>query len=204
MMSDIPVNLVFEDILSEAVLRKLVMRSQKKYLIGISYNAYGWGRIKNKINGLNNAAKGMPYLVLTDLDKYECPPVLIRDWFTGEIHNNLLFRIAVREVESWLLACRGSFAKYLGVSENKIPADVDAISDAKQFLVNLTRRSRKRRIRLDIVPQDESTAKIGPAYNNRLVYYVENVWDVGVACQNSQSLQKAIKAIDTFEPIYNV
>jgi hypothetical protein len=204
MMCDIPINLVYEDILSEAVLRKLITNSRKKYQIGISYNAYGCGRIKNKINGFNNAAKGMPYLVLTDLDEYECPPVLISHWFAGAIHNNLLFRVAVREVEAWLLACRNSFATYLGVSENKIPADVDAIQDTKQFLVNLAKRSRKRRIKLDIVPQEGSTAKVGPAYNDRLVYYVENIWDVATACQNSLSLRKAVAAIDNFLPVFGM
>lgn len=201
-MPNIPINLVYEDALSEAVLRKLIASSGKNYQIGISYNGYGWGGIKNKIKGFNNAAIGMPYLVLTDLDQYECPPVLIRDWFDSNIHNNLLFRVAVKEVESWLLACRDSFADYLGVSNLKIPVDVDAIQDTKQFLINLARRSRKRRIKLDVVPQEGSTAKVGPAYNDRLIYYVENIWDVNVACQNSLSLRKAFTAINNFKPIY--
>jgi hypothetical protein len=198
--SDIPINLVFEDALSGAVLRRIVAQSQLQYQVVIFYDARGWGRIKNKINGLNNAAKGMPYLVLTDLDRYECPPVLIRDWFNSDIHANLLFRVAVREVEAWVLACRDTFAKYLGVRENLIPSDVDAIEDAKQFLINLARRSRKRKIRLDIVPAQGSSAKVGPAYNDRLVYYVENLWDPSIASRYSDSLRKAIEAVDTFQP----
>jgi hypothetical protein len=201
-MSDTAINLVFEDDLSGAVLSKLLTCSRQAYTIGYLYRSGGFGWIRKRINGFNHAAKGMPYLVLTDLDRHECPPVLIEDWLSTQKHQNLLFRIAVREVEAWLLGCREPFAAFLGVSVSRIPAGVEQIPDPKGFVVNLARRSRKKDIRVDIAPEPGSTAKVGPDYNGRLMCFVQKFWDPSVAKQNSPSLRKAIEALEVFRPVY--
>jgi hypothetical protein len=197
-MPETCINLVFEDILSETVLRKLLHCSAATYGVGAVHNGGGFGWIKKKIKDFNSAAKGMPYLVLTDLDTCECAPTLIRQWLNTPKHPNLLFRVAVREVEAWLLGCREAFAAFLGVPESRIPADVEEIADPKVFVVNLARRSRKRDVRVDIVPEDGSTAKVGPAYNERLRLFVETSWDPAMAKVHSPSLRKTIDALDRF------
>ena len=116
-----PVNLAVEDDLSEVVLRTMLHKSGRQYAVCFCYGRSGFGYLKRKIVGFNNAAKGTPFLVLTDLDKKECAPLLIQEWLQVPKHPNLLFRIAVRSVESWLLADRTSFASYLGVQRNSIP-----------------------------------------------------------------------------------
>jgi hypothetical protein len=201
-MPETYINLVFEDVLSEMVLRKLLHCSAIDYVVDQTLPGNGYGWIRKKIKGLNAAAKGVPYLVLTDLDTHQCAPILIREWLGAPKHPNLLFRVAVREVEAWLLGCRKAFAAFLGVPENRIPPNVDEIQDPKRFLVNLARRSRKGYIRRDIVPQDGSTAKVGPDYNGRLTSYVVGLWDPAVAKERSPSLQKAIRVLDAFEPVY--
>lgn len=200
-MSDIAINVVFEDPLSGSVLQKLLQNSRQCYLVGRRYNSGGYGWIKARINGFNNAARGMSYLVLTDLDQYECPPVLMNEWLTGDKHHNLLFRVAVRQVESWLLGCRSLFAKFLGVRESEIPSCVDEISNAKSFIIDLAKKSSRRQIRSDIVPQRGSTAKVGPDYNGRLISFVENIWDPNIAKEISPSLRKAMEILDEFEPL---
>jgi len=200
-MPETYINLVFEDVLSETVLRRLLRSSATDYSVGQPLPANGYGWIKKKIRGLNAAAKGMAYLVLTDLDTYECAPALIREWLDVPRHPNLLFRVAVREVEAWLLGCRAGFAAFLGVPENRIPLNVDEIRDPKKFLVDLARRSRKRSICLDIVPREGSTAKVGPNYNGRLVSFVEHYWDPSIARECSLSLRKTMDALDTFRPV---
>ena len=200
MSSDIPINIVFEDDLSKAVIMK-ILQSRDRYEVGIGFPMHGFGNIKKKIDGFNNAAKGMPYLVLTDLDKEECAPTLIQDWIKNvPIHQNLLFRVAVREVESWVLADRDCFAKFLGVEEVLIPVEVDEIGDPKDYLVNLVKKSSKRKLRDDIVPKKGSTAKQGPNYNGPLISFVKNFWNPDEAMQNSPSLRRAIKAIEHFRP----
>ncbi len=201
MKSEIAVNLVYEDVLSLAVLKKLLDCSSRRYSVGTTYNARGFGRICDKIKGFNHAAKGMPYLILTDLDnRYHCPPELIADWLGNvPVHPNLIFRIAVREVESWLLAARGSLASFLGIQETKIPQNTDSINDPKTFLLQLVKKSRKRYLKQDILPREGSTAKVGPDYNGRLVQYTQDVWNPNEAREHSESLSRTIRALDSFE-----
>lgn len=201
-MTDIPINLVFEDTLSEAVLKEMLKQSQRPFSVGNCLNQRGYGKIKKIISGLNYAAKGMPYLVLTDLDNAECPLVIISEWLTQPKHPNLLFRIAVKEVEAWLLAHREAFAEFLGISVSLIPANVDEIPDPKQLLIYLAKKSKKRNLRDAIVPDRHSTAKIGKDYNGQLIQFVQNNWQVEAAQVNSRSLQRAMNALINFQPIW--
>jgi hypothetical protein len=198
----IPVNLAVEDSLSEYVLRKIIRRSNKRFAIGRCIGRTGFGYLKRAIYGFNHASKnGICFCVLTDLDTTECPPALIQRWLPDGKHPNLIFRIAVREVESWLLAHREAFAKYIGISEDLIPLKVEDIENPKQFLIGLVSRSRTRQLRSDIVPRTGSTATIGPDYNGRLIEFVERTWDPHTAKKLSASLRSAIEAIETFDPI---
>jgi hypothetical protein len=201
-MTDIPINLVFEDALSEAVLKEMLKQSQRPFSVGSCLNQRGYGKIKKIISGLNYAANGMPYLVLTDLDNAECPLVILSEWLTQPKHPNLLFRIAVKEVEAWLLAHRETFAEFLGISDSLIPANVDEIPDPKQLLINLARKSKKRSLRDAIVPERNSTAKIGKDYNGQLIQFVQNNWQVEAAEVNSRSLQRAMNALINFQPTW--
>lgn len=201
-MTDIPINLVFEDVLSEAVLKQMLKQSQRPFSVGNCLNQRGYGKIKKVISGLNHAAKGMPYLVLTDLDNAVCPLVILSEWLTQPKHPNLLFRIAVKEVEAWLLAHREAFAEFLGISVDLIPADVDKVSDPKQLLINLAKKSKKRELREGIVPDRNSTAKIGKDYNGQLIQFVDRNWQVASAQTNSPSLERAMNAIVNFQPTW--
>ena len=68
-MNDIIINLAVEDELSEAILREILKQSQpqRHFLVGTCLSNKGYGYLKRIIRGLNHAAQGMPYLVLTDL-----------------------------------------------------------------------------------------------------------------------------------------
>lgn len=146
----------------------------------------------------------MPYLILTDLDNKECAPTMIQEWLPETKNPNLIFRIAVREVESWVLADRPGFAKFLGISPKKVAAKPDDLPDPKAYLINLARKSRKRAIREDIVPRQGSTAKQGPAYNECLVSFVQEAWNPSNASLSSPSLERTIKAIEVFMPVWKV
>ena len=197
MTSPIPINLAVEDVLSKAVLIKIL---PDRYVVGNPHMRGGFGYLKKKIRGFNIAAKGMPFLVLTDLDTAECAPTLIQNWISVPVHHNLLFRVAVREVESGVLADRDRFAKFLGIRRTLVPVNVDAIDDPKKCLINLAMKSRKRNLREDIVPTNGSTAKQGPDYNGRLVSFVEEFWNPYEAMHNSPSLERTIRAVENFQP----
>lgn len=198
-MQQIVINLAVEDDLSEAVLRKIIAYSSPRYVVGLCFNRGGFGYLKKNIRGFNHAAKGNAFLVLTDLDRTECAPTLIHKWLSVPRHPNLLFRVAVREVESWILASRSDFAKFLGISKKLIPDKADEIGDPKQLLVNLAKRAKSRKLREAIVPRAKSTAKVGPDYNGALIRFVESCWNIEEAVKNSPSLRRAVSSLKKFE-----
>ena len=201
-MTNIPINIVVEDDLSEAVLRQILKQSQRNFSIGKCLKRQGYGYIKRILPGINDAAKGSPYLVLTDLDRNECPLALLREWLSSPKHPNLIFRVAVVEVESWLLGHREAFAEFLRISVNLIPDDLDSVPDPKQLLIELAKKSKKRDLRDAIVPAKNSTAKIGKDYNGQLIQFVNQTWQAEIARNHSRSLDRAINAILGFEPTW--
>jgi hypothetical protein len=199
----IPVHIAVEDALSEAVLRMLLAQSGRKFSIGSCYQHGGYGYIKKQIAGFNQAARGAPFFVLTDLDQgYPCPAALIADWLHVPEHPNLVFRVAVREIESWVLADREAFSSLLGVRQDLIPRNTDQLPDAKRFLMDAVRRCRKRELRSAILPASGSTAKQGPDYNAPLVEFVESRWRVRRAANNSPSLKRALDVVRAFTPVW--
>ncbi|MBI4683501.1 MAG: DUF4276 family protein [Nitrospirae bacterium] len=173
-----------------------------QFYVSNSYSEGGFGYIRNNIRGFNNAAKGCPFFILTDLDNTDCAPTLINNWIKEPLHNNLIFRVAVREVEAWLLADIEGFSKYTGISEVNLPIASEEIQDPKAELMRLIRRCRKRHIREDILPKDQY-AKVGPNYNERLMEFVNKYWSINRAAKRSDSLKRAIHHLSTFTAIYN-
>ena len=155
--------------------------------------------IKKGIAGFNAASVYTPFFVLTDLDNHECPIELMNNWLPPEGRNqNLIFRIAVREIESWILSDREGFASFIDISIQNIPRNPDLEPDAKQTLINLVKKSRRRRIKEDIIPRNEYVAQ-GPNYNDRLMEYVLETWDINRAGQNSDRLKRAINHLNKFQ-----
>ena len=193
-MTDIPVNLAVEDELSEAVLRRILADSGRPYVVCTCYRRGGFGFLRSNIAKFNQASRVMPYIVLTDLDLAQCPPTLIRDWLNQPRNPGLLLRVAVREVEAWLLADPLGLAAFLGVAPPVVPRDVESLPDAKQSLINVARRSRRRELRQSIVPPPGSTRTQGPNYNGALLPFVQQQWNIAEARRNADSLERAVRA----------
>lgn len=199
-VSSTPINLVYEDVLRGAVLDKILAHVEADYVVGLRLSKNGFGYIKKNIRGFNKAAQGSPYLVLTDLDQTDCPITLIQDWLGGQPkHPNLLFRIAVREVESWLLADRRAFSDFFAVDLAKVPQNPDQVDDPKRDLINLVRTSKQKDLRQAIVPEQGSTAKVGKDYNAPLLKFISQPWRVREAMNQSKSLQRTVFALEAFQ-----
>ena len=204
----IRINLVIEDNLSEEVLRAILKQSIKNYEVIGRFpdlrrlrSSSGFGYIKSRIKGFNNAAREMPFLVLTDLGKEECAAKLIREWLPVKSHPNLIFRVAKREVESWVMADRNAFADFLKIPTAKIPFNIDdELDDPKAFLVKMARKSKDRLIRNALVSK-YAAGKVGPDYNGKLASFVQEKWNLQRAVQHSDSLKRAVNAINNFQPI---
>ena len=201
-MPPIPVNLAVEDELSEAVVRRLLEYVGRAYAIGTTYGLRGNGYLRKNFEGWNRAARGKPFILVTDLDRYPCPSALISDWLGREGHPNLLFRVAVREIEAWILADRLTFARYLGVSDQIIPANPEAEEDPKRALITAARRSRNRSVRERIVPRTGSTAQQGPDYNGCLIEFVSKRWNIATAASAAMSLSRTLRKFRQFTPVW--
>jgi len=182
-----------EGLIDEAVLRRLIAWTGA--VPGPVHGRHGKAFLRKQMDAYNRAARSVPWLVLVDLDHdADCPPPLLDEWLP-EPAPHMCFRIVVREIEAWLLADRERLARYLGVGVAQIPADPEAIADPKRALVHIARQSRRKDIRADMVPRPRSCREVGPAYNSRLIHFVNdqrNGWRPDVAARSSESLRRCL------------
>lgn len=80
MTDSIPIHIAVEDFLSEMVLRVMLEQSGRQFAVGACLGRTGFGYLKKKIASFNKAARGIPFIILADLDQTECPPILINKW----------------------------------------------------------------------------------------------------------------------------
>lgn len=181
-----------EDALSEAVADRLIEEENRGLYVAGRLGRKGNGYLKRKLPRFKKIARSIPFLLLTDLDRIECPALLIDDWRGRTIlPEMLLFRVAVHETEAWLLADREGFSQFSGVPFHRIPNNSELIDNPKEVLLNLIRRYGKRAVKADILPERGSTAKIGLAYNQALCGFVQGAWSLDRAAQTANSLDRA-------------
>lgn len=186
--------IVVEDELSEEVARRLCLLYSEIEIVGC-LGKKGFGEIKKSIRGLNQSAKTLNFFVLTDLDTEKCPSELIGKWLKAPRNPGLVFRVAVREVESWLLADEHGLARYISIPGFKNVGNPDDIKDPKEFVVNAARRSTKKYVRDDLVPPLGSSASQGRGYNSLLGQFVREKWSVRDAMKKSKSLRRTVNRL---------
>jgi hypothetical protein len=190
------VTLVVEGTVDEAVVSSIVRSCG--FERGTVYGRSGKDLIRRRIDGYNRAAQRSPWFVVVDLDEEKgCAPDLVLDWLPNRAPRMCL-RVAVREIESWLMADADRFASFLGINSSLVPANPDAISDPKAFVVSLARRSRRAAIRNEMVPRQGSGRQEGAAYSSRLIEFVTapiNAWRPEAARRSSESLDSAIACL---------
>ncbi len=156
----------------------------------------GSGQLKINVPKYLELSSRCPVTVFTDLDNWSCPVALLQDWFGARaIPEGMAFRIAVREVESWLMADREGISEFLGVASNRIPNDVDSVVAPKQILISIARKAPKE-IRAEIVPSARSAAVQGIGYNDVLSKFVRERWSSSNAASGSASLRRALVRLD--------
>jgi hypothetical protein len=199
-----------EDDLSDAVVRRLLNRVRRDFQVRARYplaalphlhpELSGFGYLRANVQAFNNAAAGTPHLLLTDLDVAACAPELIREWLGGTVHPNFVLRVAVREVEAWLLADAGNMADFLGLAPHRLPANIEGVPQPKEEIVRLASLSPDREIRDNLAPRPGSTATTGRLFTRSLIGYVRDRWDVKAAAANADSLARALRALRSFNP----
>ena len=188
--------LAIEDRLSDAVSTKILENFGIGIMLRIGFK--GNSHLQQKAPSLNQTARGSyNVFMLTDLDSPQnCPPQLIQSWISAPLNSGFFLRVAVMEVESWIMADRSALAKFLSIPEHRIPSNTDDIDNPKEFLVSLARRSNRRRLRDQLVPAPgATTARVGPEYNSRFSEFVQTHWDLERAAVVSPSLKRTLDRI---------
>lgn len=191
----IAVSVLVEGLTDESVARRLI--SHVGLETGIVYGGKGKAYLLKQLAKYNQAAYFKPWFVLVDLDKdTQCASEAVELWLP-DAANGMRLRIAVHEVESWLMADAESFASYFNVSLGRIPQLPDSDLEPKNTLIDIVRHSRKKSIRDEIVPRPGSGAKVGPLYATRIKQYTDVYWRPDIAAEHSESLQRCIISLKT-------
>ena len=163
------------------------------------YGQEGKDQLNQRLHGYNEAARRWPWLVLRDLNSDADCASLLSHGLLPDPAPHMVFRLAVREVESWLLADRDAFAQFFFVHVQRITEAPESIPDPKRHLVDIVRRSRSRQMRDDIVPREGSGRSVGPGYSARITDFVETAWSPTTASLRSDSLRRCVNRLSLVE-----
>ncbi|MFD7681138.1 hypothetical protein [Streptomyces sp. NPDC060187] len=164
--------------------------------VGMVQGKGGKSALLKKLPSYNQAAKFMPWFVLVDMDSADgCVVASVREWLPLP-EDMMVFRVAVAEIESWLLADREAIADFLGISVSKIPRNPDSLQDPKQEIINLARKSRRRDIREGLVPRPNSGASVGPTYASDIRDFGLRLWRPRIAADESPSLARCLQRVE--------
>lgn len=184
-----------EGLTDEAVAERLIDHAGGR--LGNVHGRQGKEFLRRQIDGYGRAARRSPWLVLVDLDtEAECPVPLTSMWLRTPDSPFLCFRVAVRELESWLLADKETLAVYLRVRPGRIPDNPEELEDPKRVMIDLASRSASLAIRDEMGRGRRPRHRAGSrAYARRLAQYVHVGWRPDVAAQRSESLARTIACL---------
>lgn len=191
-----------EDPLSEA----FCIQFMKYYFPTSTYNPVivtgGVGELKKKVEAFKNIAQipDKATLIVTDLDENKSVESLRQEW-SGKINSpqNFLLLVAVKEIESWVLADIEAFSKWSGIPANKFPVNPDHEKDAKQILLNLVRKYANNETKRNLLPdKGVRSSRVGIAYNISLRNFVNDYWCLNRALVISESLREVDNLLSMF------
>ncbi len=184
-----PIAIATEDQLSEAIALRLISDITTPHFIQHKLGRKGNGYLRSKMNSWYQMAQQQVMVVLTDLDRANCLVEFRDQWLVAEPPKNLLLRIAVREVESWVLADHVAMRELIG-AKGVLPGAPDELADPKQSLLKLA-KSAPKQIREDLLKTINGNLAQGLGYNARLTAWVHSEWCPQRAAERSPSLARA-------------
>lgn len=194
-----PVMLVAEDALGAAVLRRLVTDLTSLSPRPPQVEGSNGALFDHMPRFVEAGRRGVPHVVLTDLDRQPCAPSLLAARRTGNTLPGVVVRVAVREVEAWLLADRAALAAYLRVPLAKVHARPEELMEPKEELLRLAAKSADRELRREVLPEPGSLARKGIGYNSTFARFVQTAWRPDRAAVNADSLRRAMRAIEALD-----
>lgn len=191
--------LVGEDQLCCGLAVKLVRRVLPDWSIaGAPINKRGITRQLPELHRYAECARYVrPVLCVADTD-HRCAVELRQQWLPEDPPDNFLFRLAVSEAESWVLADREGVAAFFDVPLKVIPRAPEQLHDAKQEVLRIAARSSRHEVRAEMLAPGR-LLKPGAGYNVHLARLVAENWEVDRASAHSDSLERAIAHLRIFE-----
>jgi hypothetical protein len=183
------ISLVGEGRLDIAVLSRLVVDAG--FETGETFGLRGKSDIDQKIAKYNVAARFSPWAVLRDLDDDATCAGEVRATLLPSPADQMCFRLAVRQVEAWLLADADRFAAHFSTNWRLPASDVDVLSVPKTVVLEALSRSTSRTTRNVTVRIVNGARVVGPEYTNELVGFVMTRWRPATAAKHSRSLKMA-------------
>jgi hypothetical protein len=175
-----------EDELSEQVATRLITDAGLKVSMTLRRNGNGY--LRGSLSKFASMAVHAPLLLITDLDNQRSPAHLWTLWGNNlKKPPGLLFHVAVREIEAWLLADHEGMKKLLGAKIGKLPNNPEELIDPKASLLSLASKA-PRSIRNDLVGERNSMAAQGLGYNAVLGTFARTLWRPEDAAERSPSL----------------
>ena len=192
---------VAEDLLTQAVLHKCIGAVLPSYRVARTEVKRGRGNVQRELGAYAALAQVMPVVVGVDLDSDNCAPALLGNWGRLPPQAGFLLRVAVREIEAWVLADQRRVGSFIGAAPNEVPKRPDQLADPKRSLLELARAHASSELKSDLVPRnyDALYPRIGRAYNLRLCAFVTSRWRPHVARERSPSLERALVALEQLE-----
>lgn len=191
-----------EGTLDQAIATRIAVECG--FAIAEVYGGNGKADLLRKIRGYNASAMRRAWFVVVDLDGAACAADARAGWLP-DCSTFMCFRIAVREIESWILADVERIASALGVARQWVPDAPEALDDPKRAMIDLARRSRRRDVRQDMVPAPGSGRSVGPGYTSKLISFVEDAqhgWRPQMAAARAQSLSRAMNCLNALRAGY--
>jgi hypothetical protein len=119
-------------------------------------------------------------------------------------NDNFIFNIAVDEAEAWLMADREGFANYFKIILEDMPTAHKTKQGGRKTLTEmnfsykssmfLTHELIKKSKHLEFIRQltPKKGAAKGPEYNSCMLPFIQNIWNIDNARQNTDSLNRMI------------
>jgi hypothetical protein len=186
----IPIAVATEDELSEAIALRLISELKLPHDVTHALRRNGFGYLQSKMGSWCQMAEHQIMLVLTDLDQANCLVEFRDQWLADRpLPTSLIFRIAVREVESWVLADHQAMRELVG-KKGVLPTQPDTLPDPKQALLGLGKTAPKS-VRDDLIRTIDGQLRQGVGYNARLTHWINTAWSPERAAERSPSLARA-------------
>ncbi|MDE2149816.1 MAG: hypothetical protein KGJ55_08300 [Gammaproteobacteria bacterium] len=166
---------------------------------GTTFGRRGIPEVRRLAPGLVKRASGsgIPLLILVDLigSGDDCA-AHIPDSIALHRDEKTLVRVAVRELESWLLADVDGLRSFFGDIGKWVLRDPEAEHDPKRAFFNIARKSKRHNTREGLVSERDGSLVAGPDYLGLMSEFLSQHWNPARARERADSLCRCMSRIE--------